>query len=175
MTPWDQKILCWTLVPMRTHTQLSMEVSFHSCMICFSIPPNYKQTICQNSGCSPQYLEHIALLTHFMLSLDAKHVNRYSSPYNRPWRPRGVQVQLYPFFNLGTRWGWVVNAMPWLLYALGKRPDTHCTGSRAGPMASLNRCKKSHPYWDSIPRPSRHSKLLYPTALYQVMQHMLLT
>jgi hypothetical protein len=23
--------------------------------------------------------------------------------------------------------GWVVNAMPWLLYPLGKRADNHCT------------------------------------------------
>jgi len=26
--------------------------------------------------------------------------------------PEGVELQLCSFFNLGTRWGWVVNAMP---------------------------------------------------------------
>jgi len=25
-------------------------------------------------------------------------------------------VYLYTFFNLSARWGWVVNAMPWMLY-----------------------------------------------------------
>ena len=40
-----------------------------------------------------------------------------NSPCNIPWRPRrGVEVQLYTFFNLGTRWWWVVNATPRPLY-----------------------------------------------------------
>jgi hypothetical protein len=29
---------------------------------------------------------------------------------------RGVEVQLYSFFNIGARWGWVVNATPRPLY-----------------------------------------------------------
>ena len=29
---------------------------------------------------------------------------------------RGVEVQLYSFFNLAARWGWVVNATPRPLY-----------------------------------------------------------
>jgi len=33
-------------------------------------------------------------------------------------------------------------------------PCTHCTGGRRGPLASLDRCGKSHPHWDSIIRPS---------------------
>ena len=33
------------------------------------------------------------------------------------WRPRrGVEVQLYSFFELRARWGWVVNATPRPLY-----------------------------------------------------------
>ena len=33
------------------------------------------------------------------------------------WRPRGgVEVLLYSFFKLGTRWVWVVDATPWPLY-----------------------------------------------------------
>jgi len=32
------------------------------------------------------------------------------SPYDRPWKPRGVGVQPYSFFNLGARYWWVVNA-----------------------------------------------------------------
>jgi hypothetical protein len=35
---------------------------------------------------------------------------------------RGVEVGLYSFFNLGTRWGWAVNAMPHLLYLQERDP-----------------------------------------------------
>jgi len=32
--------------------------------------------------------------------------------------PEGeAEVQFYTFFNLGTRWGWVVNATSWPLYS----------------------------------------------------------
>jgi len=27
-----------------------------------------------------------------------------------------AQRGLYSFFNLGTRWGWVISTTPWLLY-----------------------------------------------------------
>jgi len=49
--------------------------------------------------------------------------------------------------------GWVVNAMPQLLYPPG-RPSTHCAGGLVGPRASLDGCGKSRPHQDSIPRPS---------------------
>jgi hypothetical protein len=35
---------------------------------------------------------------------------------------RGVEVYLYSFFNLGARWGWVVNATPWPLYPRERDP-----------------------------------------------------
>jgi hypothetical protein len=42
-----------------------------------------------------------------------KGTKEVSSPYNKAWRSRGgVQEYLYSFFNLGARWGWVVNATP---------------------------------------------------------------
>jgi hypothetical protein len=62
----------------------------------------------------------------------------------------GVEVQLYSFFNLGARWGWVVNATPRPLYPR-ERHGTHCTGDRVGPRAGLDGCGKSR---DSIPGPS---------------------
>jgi hypothetical protein len=34
----------------------------------------------------------------------------------------GVKVQLYSFFNLGSRWGWVVKATPRPLYPLERDP-----------------------------------------------------
>ena len=43
--------------------------------------------------------------------------HRANSPYNGPWRPRGqVDIYLYSSFNLGSRWGWVVNVTPRPLY-----------------------------------------------------------
>jgi len=33
----------------------------------------------------------------------------------------------------------------------GKRPGTHCIGGWVGPRTGLDGCRKSHPYWDSIP------------------------
>ena len=48
--------------------------------------------------------------------------------------------------------GWVVNAMPQLLYPQEK-PGTHCMGGWLGPRASLDGCRKSRPYRDSNPRP----------------------
>jgi len=43
-----------------------------------------------------------------------------------------VEVWLCSFFNLSTRWRWVVNATPQLLYPL-ERPSAHCIGGWVGP------------------------------------------
>ena len=46
------------------------------------------------------------------------HINTQRSPQNRPSRPRGeVELQLYSFFNLDSRWGWVVNVTTRPLYS----------------------------------------------------------
>ena len=51
---------------------------------------------------------------------------------NRPRRPRERgEVQPYSFFNLGARWGWVLNATPRPLHPR-EIPGTHCIGSRVG-------------------------------------------
>jgi len=34
----------------------------------------------------------------------------------------GLEVYLYSFFNLSTRWRWVVNATPWPLYPWERDP-----------------------------------------------------
>jgi len=76
------------------------------------------------------------------------------SPENRLRRPRGeVEVQLYSFFNLGARWGWVVNATPRPLYPRG-RPGTRCIGGWVGAIAGLYGFGKSCLHRDSIPGPS---------------------
>jgi hypothetical protein len=56
------------------------------------------------------------------------------------------------FHDFGTRWGgwW---SRPGCLYPR-ERPGTHCTRSRVGPRAGLDRCGQSRPHRDSIPRPS---------------------
>ena len=48
-----------------------------------------------------------------------------------------LDVELYSFFNISTRWGWVVSAVPWLLYSW-ERPGTHCIGGWVGPRAGLD-------------------------------------
>jgi hypothetical protein len=53
-------------------------------------------------------------------------------------------VYLFSFFNLGTRWGCVVNATPRPLYPW-ERPSTYCIGGWVGPRAGLDRCRKSRP------------------------------
>jgi hypothetical protein len=63
---------------------------------------------------------------------------------------RGSRDMLYSLFNLGARWGMVVNATPRPLYPR-ERPDTHCIGGWLGIRAGLDRCRNSHPYLDSIP------------------------
>jgi hypothetical protein len=75
------------------------------------------------------------------------------SPYNRPWKSRrGVNVQLYSFFNFSARW-WVgaqlhaPSSVP-----LGRRPSTHCTEGWVGPIAGLDGCRKSRLHQDSITR-----------------------
>jgi hypothetical protein len=63
---------------------------------------------------------------------------------------RGI---LHSFCNLGTRWGWVVNATP---RPLNNREETciHFTGGCMGPRTDLDWCGKLRYYWDSIPGPS---------------------
>jgi hypothetical protein len=46
-----------------------------------------------------------------------------------------------------------------------ERQGTHCTGGWVGPRAGLDRCGKSRPYGDSIPRPSSPKLVAIPTML----------
>jgi hypothetical protein len=55
-----------------------------------------------------------------------------------------LELHLYSSFNLGARWGWVVNATPRPLY-LRERPGTHCIGGWVGPRVGLDGCEKSRP------------------------------
>jgi len=65
---------------------------------------------------------------------------------------RGVRGIVLSFFNLGARWGWVVNATPRPLYPGKDRCPLY--KSLVGPRAGLDRCGKSRLQWDSIPGPS---------------------
>jgi hypothetical protein len=60
-----------------------------------------------------------------------------------PWRRiGGVEVLLDSFFDLGTRWRWVVSFTPRPLYHHGKAPDTHWIGGWVGPRSSLDTCRR---------------------------------
>ena len=66
--------------------------------------------------------------------------------YNRPWRPRGgAELWFYPFFNLGARWRWVVNAVPQPLTP-GKETRYPLCGRLGGPQSRSGRVRKiAHP------------------------------
>ena len=95
----------------------------------------------------------------------------YHEPYYKvkgKTRPRtgheGPEVQLYSFFNLGTRWGWEVKAAHRPLYSR-EWPGTHYTGGRVGPWAGLNGYWKPRPHQDSIPGTSSPQPVPTPTEL----------
>ena len=73
----------------------------------------------------------------------------------------GVDVQLYAFFNLSARWGWVVNSTSRPLY-LRERPGTHCGSQgwsgrvrKISPFAGIRSPDRPAPseslYWLSYP------------------------
>jgi hypothetical protein len=70
---------------------------------------------------------------------------------NRSWRQRGGwDLELYYFFNLGPRWGWVVNATFRQLYPREWR-DTQFTEGWMVPRDGLKEPGKSRPRPFSIP------------------------
>jgi hypothetical protein len=58
----------------------------------------------------------------------------------------------------------VVNATPRPLYPR-ESPGTDYIGGWLGPGAGLDRCGKSRPHWDSIPKPSSLQRVAIPTEL----------
>ena len=79
---------------------------------------------------------------------------------HRPRRPRGgVGVQLYYFFNLGARWGYVVRDTPRPLYPW-ETTGTHCVEGWVGPTAGLDGRGKFAPTGIRSPdRPARSETL----------------
>jgi len=59
---------------------------------------------------------------------------------------------------------WVANVTPRSLYPR-ERPGKLCVGGWVGPRADLEGCGKSRLHRDSIPRPSRTSKVAIPTGV----------
>ena len=74
---------------------------------------------------------------------------------------RGAEVYLYSFFNLGARWGWMVNAMPLPLYPSGK--TRYSMYRRLGtPLGRSGRVRKiSPPTGIRSPDCPAHSESLY--------------
>ena len=73
-------------------------------------------------------------------------------------------MYLYSSFNLGAKWGWVVNATPRPLYPREIRV-TYCVGVWMRPRASMDGFGISRPHWDSIPGPSSPLRVAIPTEL----------
>ena len=68
-------------------------------------------------------------------------------------KTRGWSRGNYSFFNLGTGWWWVVNAMLRPLYPR-ECPGTHYTEGWVNSRAGLDSCGRSRHLRDSIPGPS---------------------
>jgi len=64
---------------------------------------------------------------------------------------RGIPVFM---LDVGTSWGWVVNATPWPLYPAGSSSVTHCERGWLGPKAVLEKRKISCLQRSSNPKPS---------------------
>jgi hypothetical protein len=66
-----------------------------------------------------------------------------------------VEVELHSFFDLGTRWRWVVSFAPRPLYPQGKSPWYPLDRRLSGPQSRSGRCgleKNSQPRRESNPR-----------------------
>ena len=77
---------------------------------------------------------------------------------------RGVELQLYSFFNLSARWsGWLTPRPS--RFTSGKDPVPIVKEVGWAPGGGLEGCGKSRPYRDSIPGPSSTQRVAIPTEL----------
>jgi hypothetical protein len=68
-----------------------------------------------------------------------------------------MEVKLHPFFDLGTRWRWVVSYIPRQLYPQGKSPWYPLDRGLGGPQS-----RSGHGGEEKIPIPRRESNLRTP-------------
>jgi len=131
---------------------------WHACLNKHAVLFTYKNICTSDKSSRPKHDPDVKATPRFVQSLDLLYdLNSISCTwcehYTRPIKLNsisqatkaqgGAEVYLYSFFNLGARWGWVVNATPRPLYP-HERPSTHCIGGWVGPRAGLDRCGKSH-------------------------------
>jgi hypothetical protein len=89
------------------------------------------------------------------------------------WGSGGI-APLHSFFDLGTRWRWVISFTPQPLYPQGKSPSTHWIGGWVGPRVVLEAVVKRKipspaPLLESNPR----TPIVQPVAqsLYRLSYH----
>ena len=91
--------------------------TYERCINCWSLKlVKVRRKQQQNTGCLCR--RHEACGSHECATgrSDFRY-KRYRSPYSKLRRPRGgVEVQLYSYFNLEARCGWVISATPRPLY-----------------------------------------------------------
>jgi hypothetical protein len=66
---------------------------------------------------------------------------------------RKLEVQVYGFLNLGSRWGADGQRHTRAILPLGKSPNVHSTGGSVGSTAHLEECVKSRPHQCSNAEP----------------------
>ena len=101
--------------------------------------------------------KHNSCVNNFLAGQNGnKGKHRHWGSVQAIWPIRGSTGIALLSHDHGTRRGWGVwgqRHAPAALYSR-ERPSTHCTGGWVGPRAGLDRCGKSRPHRDSIPRQS---------------------
>ena len=95
------------------------------------------------------------------------------SPCNRPRGPRwGENCNCTPSFNLGTKWGWVVNATPQPLYPGNEPvPNVYEAGWAPGPIKRVRKISAPLRFDPRTVRESLHRRApLKPSECYQNAQ-----
>ena len=165
---------CWASIILKFSTPCILAVHFfflfqlnsHNMLntyIYHLFPPTCFSVFTPSSGRALCYL-----FKNYMLFAMLLHKKKESAPLYRHWSSvqavwpiRGVEVSFYLFLTTALEGGEESVSRPGRSLPR-ERPGTHCTGGWVGPRAGLDRCEKSHPHRDLIPRQSSPT---WPTML----------
>lgn len=118
----------------------------------------------------PSWLDPIAKTILKVCDIPSSVKIKVKFTQNRPRTHREGVAQLYSFFNIGTIWGWVVNAKPRSLYPR-ERAGTHCTAGWVGPRPAWISAENLAPHRNSISGLSSQQYVTTPRTLSRPTYH----